>query len=376
MAKDLFYHVTIDAGGVNYDLSHDLGTLTIDESANQPTSVSLTMGDPFKVFSHAFQEGMELTVDLGDVTNHSIIFRGRIHKVEGDFPNAGVPRLTLQGHDHSMRMGLRKRNRVWTDKKLSEIVEHIIKKEHGFEAKVELLGDPSFKDNGIRQQDETDLAFLLRLAAIYGCEAFLRANNRGEVFHFKNQQAIMKTQPEVTLYYGRRDVESRLLSFTPNSDVSNIQLPRSYSGIDFETGKPVEVKTSQVKEVASTEDAFFNENLAEFRKKDSKKAAQIDALIKAAKIINIQKELGETRREVVEGFTTAEHLQQRVKNQFSTNILGMRASGTAIGNKNLHAQSSVGIADVGGRFSGTWYLSSVKHTVNNQGYRCSFDCRR
>lgn len=76
------------------------------------------------------------------------------------------------------------------------------------------------------------------------------------------------------------------------------------------------------------------------------------------------------------GFTTPEELQERAKNQFSTSLRGMRGSGTLPGNQRIRAQSSIGIADVGGRFSGIWYLSQVRHVLNRQGYQTEITCRR
>ena len=76
-----------------------------------------------------------------------------------------------------------------------------------------------------------------------------------------------------------------------------------------------------------------------------------------------------------QGFTTAQDLQVRVDNQFSTSLYGMQASGSAVGNHRMHAQVTVRIADVGG-FSNIWYLSQVRHILDRQGYRVEFECRR
>jgi phage protein D len=54
----------------------------------------------------------------------------------------------------------------------------------------------------------------------------------------------------------------------------------------------------------------------------------------------------------------------------------MRANGAAEGTKDMFARSIVSIEDVGGRFSGTWYLSQVRHVLDRGGYRTEFECRR
>ena len=69
-------------------------------------------------------------------------------------------------------------------------------------------------------------------------------------------------------------------------------------------------------------------------------------------------------------------MNTRAENQFSTSIQGMRGSGATLGNQRLRAQSNARIEDVGGRFSGTWYLSQVRHTIDQQGYQTQIQCQR
>ena len=200
-SQDLFYKMSIDAGGAHYDLSADITSFTIEEDSTRPDQLTINLSDPYKVFSHAFQEGMDLEVDLGTADDHSIIFRGRIYKVEGEFPKSGVPRLTLRAHDNSMKMGLRKRNRPWKDLTLQDIVEQITSS-YGFASvDVQLQGNPNFLGNGIRQQEETDLAFLLRLAQEYGCEMYVSADNfrRHPAFYFSANHYDQRTSRQTLL---------------------------------------------------------------------------------------------------------------------------------------------------------------------------------
>lgn len=376
MAKDLFYRVSISAGPAGYDLSQDLTSFTIEEDETKADLLTVNLSDPFKVFSHAFQEGMEVEVELGTVDDHSVIFRGQTYKVDADFPQERVPTLRLQAYDHSMQMGLRRRNRAWTDMTLEDIVSRIAGA-YSWRQDIRLRGNPRFEGNGIRQQDETDLCFLLRLAAEYGCQMYVDADDMGDTFHFVAQYEIMDADPEVTLYYGRCGVPNRLLSFEAGSDVSDIQLPRVFSGMVYESGQPTEEEAS-VEDVGSTEDTFYDENLTEFRRQEPVRAAQLENLIAASQDVQqrVREELGSVQREATPTFVTEEGLRERGRNQFSTSIHGMRASGATIGNHRIHAQTSIYIADVGGRFSGTWYLSQVRHILNSEGYRTELQCQR
>jgi hypothetical protein len=125
MSVELFYHVPVTAGGASYDLSRDLTSFTIEEDEQMADVLKIHVTDRNKVLSHAFQEGMDVEVDLGMTDDHSLVFRGRIYKVDADMPEDGVPRLVIHAHDNSMKMGLLKRKRAWQDKTLKEIVTEI-----------------------------------------------------------------------------------------------------------------------------------------------------------------------------------------------------------------------------------------------------------
>ena len=237
MARNLFYYVVVKGIATDYDLSPHVDSLRIEESSGKADQLTLLLSDPYKVINHAVQEGMQIEVDLGFADDHSIIFRGMIYKIEGDFPEEGVPVVTLLAYDHSMEMGLRRRNRAFIDMTLNEIVTDIGREYFPVQnIKIELLGEPSFSGNGIRQQNETDLAFLLRLATIYGCQMFATAEESHNVLHFIAQHKIMTRKPKVTLYHGRCGPSQRLLRFQAKADVSRIQLPRVFTGIDGDTG--------------------------------------------------------------------------------------------------------------------------------------------
>jgi phage protein D len=381
MAGDLFHRVGIQAGTTEYDLSQDLSSFTIEEASAKPAELTVNLSDPFNVFSHALQEGMTVEVDLGTAEEHSLMFRGRIYKVESSSPETGVSTLRLLAYDASMAMGLRRRNRPWTDMTLSEIVNEIAGDYFDprlVEVSLMADGDPRFEGNGIRQRDKTDLEFLHGLARRYGCEMFVMPEEDGDALHFEAQYHIMSEDPAVSLYHGRCDTPGRLLSFEANSNVANIQLPRALSGIDYGTGEATEVTTTTVEQVGTTDDQFADENMTAFRERHPDRAGSLEGLISGAGAVQeaLRDELGTVERQAVATFTTEEELNVISANQFSTSIHGMRASGSADGNPRIRAQANIDIANVGGRFSGTWYLSQVRHVLNDQGYQTEFECQR
>jgi phage protein D len=377
VAGDLFYRVSINASGASYDLSDDLSSLTIEQHEGQPDSLSVEVPDPFKVLTHAIQEGMDTEVELGTDDDHAVVFRGQIYRVDGTFPTSRTPTLKLQAYDSSMKMGLKKRNRVFADMALSDIVTTVAS-DYFTDTEVDVMGDPNFPGNGIRQQEETDLAFLRRLAATYGCILFVTAGDKNDTFHFISQNTAMTTDPAVTVYYGRSDVDNRLLDFQASANAAQIELPRVLSGIDYDTGQATELATTDVQTVGKSDDDFFDENLSALSSAFPDKAAALADLITNASATQktLRTALGTAVRYAIPTFITEEQQSAVAKNQFSTSLLGMQGSGSTVGMRQMVAQTIIDIGDVGGRFSGTWFLSQVRHIVDGEGYRTEFECRR
>jgi phage protein D len=380
MSADLFYRVSILADTTEYDLSEEVSSFTIEEASGKPDALKLNVNDPHKVLSHALQEGMTVEVDLGTVDEFSLIFRGRIYKVESGFQKAEVPTLRVLAHDRSMAMGLRKRNRPWSDITLSQLVIKIARDYFDPQRiEIELMenGNPKFTGNGIRQREQTDLDFLNKLAKCFGCEMFVVAEDEGDVLYFKAQYLIMTEAPEVSLYHGRDCGSGVLLDFQANSSVKNMQIPRILTGIDPDTGDAVEMITTTVEDIGAIYDEFMEENMSVYRAEYPERATQLDAVISNAPNVqeDLRKELG-YERQAIETFTTEKELNILKANQYSTSVYGMRAKGSTYGNQYMHAQQNTYLADVGGHFSGIWYLSEVRHLLDDQGYRTEFQCIR
>jgi phage protein D len=380
MSDDLFYRVTVNAADASYELSDDIDSFTVEQRGSDPDLLTIQLADPFHVFGMALQEGMEVEVEIGTDSDHSLIFRGRLYHIDASFPSHGVPRLEVKAYDRGMRMGLHKRNRRFQNLTLSALVQQIAAPYFNGNVQVTLSGDPTFDAHGIRQQEETDLAFLKRLAEDFGCVIFtdLGESSDGDTFHFIAEQQVMSADPDLSLYYRRSDVDYPLDEFTASIDISRLRLPRVLSGIDYDSGEAIDAPTSDTLGIAPADDPYLDESLTEFRTDDPLKAAQLEVLISAAPTVQLalRDELGPVERAATPTFVSRQQLNQIAQNQPSTSLLGMQASGAAPGVKELKARSSVAIANVGGRFSGNWYLSEVRHVLNHDGYFVHFECQR
>jgi phage protein D len=375
---DLFWRVTASAGGASYDLSGDLSSFTVEEEDRSPTRLTVQVSDPLRVFSHGFREGVDIEAELGTADDHGVVFRGRIYHVDAGLPQDGTPTLTLKAYDASMVMGLRERNRRFRDLPLSEVIRKVAEPHfEGRPLRIQLLGDPVFDGEGLRQRDETDLCFLRRLAEEAHCVMGIELAEDGETFTFTAEQFVLQSEPTVVLHYGRCNIPHRLLTFTGQVDVGSIAVPRSIAAMDAKTGEVVDPRDSRLEEVGKVEDKLRDENLAAFEDRHPDQGPTLRELIEAAEAVEptLRAELGKARRDAIAAFASSDQVIQHGEQQPSTSLHGMQASGSTVGTKDLHVRTALGI-EGGGRFSGSWFVSKATHTFDRQGYRTEFTCQR
>jgi len=382
MAGELYYRIVLRTGGtVHYDLSSDIASMTIDEEAGKPDQLTIRMNDPYKLFSHALREGVEVEVELGWVDDHSLVFRGHIYRVDGDFSRDKVPGLKVTAYDASMKMGLRKHTRSHVGQ-LDAIIKTIV---GTYAPYLYLNGDgiqltpiPRFNGDGIRQQSETDLAFVRRLASDFACEFYASPELFDSSVHFVSHKTMLDRKPDVRVAHERCGVENRLLRFEPHVAADEVELPRRYEGVDLATGERISAAPVDSGGV-DMGDKAFGENLAAYRKEQPSRAQSLETFISdvAAQGYGqkLRDELGGKQPVPLAGLSPAETPDARKDHQRRFSVHGMRASGAVAGEHRIHAQTMIDVLDVGG-YSGSWYLAKVRHQVNEQGYETEFECQR
>lgn len=378
MSETLFWQLLVEAEGVPYDLSRDMTSFTIEEEDRSPTLLTVQVSDPFTVLSHALREGMDIEATMGTEDDHRVMFRGRIYHVDSSLPLDGTPALTIKAYDATMLMGLQERNRRFRDVTLSQIVTQVADPHLEAPLSIALIADPIFPGEGLRQREQTDLAFLRCLAEHMHCAMGIDLVEGAEEFVFKAHQRVLEATADVTLYYGRCDVANRLLTFDAQVDVASIAVPRAIAGMDPATGVIIDPVATPIAPVGRVEDRLLDDNLSAFEEEHPDRAALLRELIAAGEALDpiVREALGEARRDPIPSFATPEEANEEAQAaQPSTSVHGMEATGSTPGNKDIHARRPMEV-EGGGRFSGKWYVSRATHTLDRQAYRTDFTCNR
>lgn len=282
-------------------------------------------------------EGAEVEIALGYVGRTRTLILGRISAVAADFPENGPPTVRVEGFDllHDLTRGTVHRRFEGSTPDMglpdSQIVAKIAR---------DIQLDPVVEDmrqrRGVRVQSHvSDLDFLHQLASANGYSLWVE----GRTLHFERKRPVPS---RVRLAWGRT-----LLSFSPRLSLAGQVESVEVRGWDHGQGESVAARATRA--VAGSGLATTGRN--ELGRGSGGRSEKVitDEPVSSA----------EEARRVAE---------RHLADLQATTTTG---SGTAVGDPDLRAGSQLELTNIG-RYSGTYTISEVTHTLGNGGYRASF----
>lgn len=330
--------VSVEGLTLEADVSHAVTDLTYDSSRETADMCQIQLDNAGLRFSDSplFEVGKTLEVHLGYAGDLRPMMLGEIVAVNPSFPSSGAPTLSITAYDRSHRMRHNCPDR-FTFKMMSDsLIAAQIAIENGLIPVVDPA--PTMPSESL-QQTESDWALLHKLAERNCFELYVHWDRL--YFRFPRPQT-----ERVTLEWGKH-----LLSFSPRLSTSGqvgLQVVRGYDPILAQT------IVAAIPLLALDDLEGFVERLG-------------------SDVVNKIAGLG---RRLTRG--------QRPKNSFDAKVIaramlrwlldGMyEGSGSCIGMPMLRAGDQIDIRGVGRRFSGTYRLGKVTHTINSSGYQTQFE---
>jgi uncharacterized protein len=361
--------VNIEGTALSRDVTQEILSFVFEDNEEESDLLEITFANRNGQFTDdpLFQEGNVIAVKFGYVGEMSGLRKCVIKEIDYDFP-VGVPTIKLKAYDHGINLAANDEQKAWTTTPpgitASEIAEQIAAK-HGLKAVIEPSSDRLPK---VAQANESDAQFLMRLAK----EARPKSGDEcagysfyieGDELHF--HPPAIDSPPKHTLeYFGNG--EGILQSFQPETLTQF-----NNAGAGQVTAKGVDPRTKAASEaVASNEetpdrpvlgDVHLNLSTGQAEEVEPPKGKILpDSSGSATRLEDSDRPPGKDKADAV--FKQAEGMQ-------------IKATAETIGVPSLRAKTNVEILGVGRKFSGTWYVASVRH-VFKDGYACELKLRK
>ncbi|MGI8802031.1 MAG: VgrG-related protein [Solirubrobacteraceae bacterium] len=255
------------------------------------------------------------------------VFKGQITALEPEFA-AGEAILALRGYDSSHGLNRTRRTETYQQMSVSDIARKVISR-GGLKPEVDAATDVRAF---VQQSNETDLAFLWRLAQSVGFEVVVV----GDTLHFR--RAGVTAGAPVELHWGRG-----LHSFRPRVTGARQVAEVTVRGWDPVAGQSI-VGTARTPAVAH---AF-----------GVQRAAVVSGLAGGTVTVSDRP---------VGNAAEATSLAQAIAGDLAAGFV--EADGLNDGDPRLRAGTKVKIGGIGNRFGGTYMLSEASHVfVSGRGY--------
>lgn len=305
----------------NLDLA-DMFTLVLRNENNQMTDSAL------------FDLGKTVEIHMGYGNELTPMMLGEITSLEPSFPESGPPTLRISGYDKSHRLRSNQSDRQW-----QYVNDSIVAAQIAVEAGLIPIVDPSpiFHRKKITQTG-SDMAFLKDRARANFFDVYVHWDKL--YFQFPRPQTEM-----IVLEWGKN-----LSSYSPrlsSAGLSGLQVIRGYN-----------------EELGQTIVAF---------------AMAVDL-----NLDNLVERLGSTARDMLLSMGRSVVRNEPVESPIDAAVLAKsilqdileglyEGSGNCVGLPELRAGKLVEVRGIGRRFSGKYRLRKVTHSIDDGGYRTSFE---
>jgi phage protein D len=283
--------------------------------------------------------GKELSVEFGPPTSQTQLFKGRITGIEGHYPQASAPMMTVLAEDRFQDLRMERRTRSFEDMSDSDVFSQIAS-QHGLTPRVDVDG-PTYRV--LTQVNQSDLAFLRERAAAIDAELWVDDRT------LHAQARTRRNTNTVTLKYGRN-----LFDFSVLADLSHQRTSVRVSGWDV-SGK------SALDEEAG----------------ESVVSAELDGKRSGSSVLS--QALAERNERVAASVPLSQpEARAMAEARYRSRARGfLRGHGSADGMPSIRVGSTLDMQGLGDLFNGKYYVRVARHTFDlENGYHTSFEVER
>jgi len=330
-----------------FTMNAQISSLSVDHSVLKAGACNLTVipvpGAPAKrPLERIFLPGTVVEVYMGYAQALEAVFTGAVTQLSFSFSSSGSPEINVSCTDFSQLMMGAKKTHMWDENqftKFSDVAGEILsgyldrsRLTNRVIESVDIVQKPPFS-----QREQSDYSFIKNVADNNHIDFFVSGPN----VYFKKRRADDK--PVVTLTWGEN-----LAGFHCNVRSAALVSSVAVTGWDAKEKKSFTAEA----EIGDVKDRVGGDKIFDFAQKVYADGART----------TVPTELGE--------LGSAQKYAEEMLIEQNKDLFG--ASGDCVGIPQIMAGRVIAIGGVGDLFSGHYFITDVKHTLNTSGYRTNF----
>lgn len=235
------YDVWINGSKLGIDKKQCITDINVKETVEGADICTIKLADPEFLYleDDLFVTDAKVKVNLGWVgVTYRETFEGYISTLDIEFPDTGIPTMTITCMDRTHVMNRKKNSRTFKNTTNADVVQQIVRS-YGFKCVIE--SDYSFKvQETITQSNQTDIDFITNLA---GDEVYpFTARLKGDTFYYVKQGHL--GNPVMSLTY--LNYPHEIINFSPkiNKESKQVEISDSSASTSNKKATTTKVTTS------------------------------------------------------------------------------------------------------------------------------------
>lgn len=326
----------------------DVIQVTYKDSLESIDSFELTVnnwdaeGRKFKYHDRSlFDPGQPVVVEMGYLGAAGggvrTMIRGEITELRVSFPASGQPTLVVSGQNILHRFRSEQKAELYKNLTCTEIAQKVCGRQ-----KVPFVSAPILdiaRHESVKQDNEFDLVFLMRLARLAGYDLVVTEEKGEPAIAFGPPNPVAK--PAYELHYGRT-----LIEFQPTLSFTHQVAEVAVRGWDPVRGEAIEV------------------TVGGGTLKGKMKRGSLNPATGRKEVIG-----NHPVRDVQAARELAKATLTNIHNEAVT------ATGSVVGLPDLRTGCRLHVRGLGFRFNGRYFVTGTTHTIGTSGYTTQFECR-
>jgi phage protein D len=202
-----FVSITLNNEELTEDMTKYIDSVIVEDEAGKLSIGRIIVADADQkwLYDDRIKKNTPITITMGHYRANRLMLEGKIKNIDADFPETGIPTISIVAIDNAVRLVGDKKSRSWKSKKLSDVIIDVFA-ENGLAIEVE---DTETVLEYVAQSNETDNDFAHRKAQEIGYQLFKTTSG---VYYFGSEDKY--GSPISTLEYRKGNMQ--IIRFSPS----------------------------------------------------------------------------------------------------------------------------------------------------------------
>jgi len=365
--------IQIEGQTLSADITQEIASFVFEDNEEELDVLELSVTNRNLQFvdDPLFQEGNEIVARFGYVDNLSPRKKAVIKDIDYDFPESGDPTIRIKAYDKGFKLAGKENQKVWKKPAPGILYSEIAEEISSANGLTPFVKPTKGQHLRVVQSNISDAQFLKKLAVkarerdgdgVTGYAFYIQDDE----LHFHPRELEKKPAAVLEYFTDRKGVFRSFRPSTQSQGAKGAGTETKTTGVDPRKKEPVDHtannETTPERTSLGKRTYLVDGNTGEGAFKEQESGQIVPSFERSEGFHEEPRQ--EPAQDLAEGKFKEAELRQ------------VEAVAVTIGIPTLRAKQNVEVKGVGQKFSGIYYLHSIRHAIGDGGYQCELKLKK